>query len=161
MDIGAGSLRDSFYLMEQFKKIIAIDNANCFLENEYNNILSINISIDNFSLKENHFALVNAYQVTQYIEKSRVQKLFNRIYHSMVDEGILVVTFIGDRDEWNFSSMSKFSCFTKEEVLKILECYKIMYLDEKEYNAPSLLSAQKKWHVFHVIAKKILTEGGS
>lgn len=159
LDLGAGALNDSKYLLELgFKEVIAVD-----IEGDSNLISDISkkykdafifekIKIEDYSFLENNFNLINAQFVLSFIKKERIVKVFDDIKKSLRNEGIFVGQFFGLKDSW--SGRKNISTYSEEDVRQFLRDFEILYLEEEEKDGSTAMGVQKHWHILNFIVKK-------
>lgn len=156
LDLGAGALNDSKYLLEQgFLKVIAVDQ----IENK--EILS-NISdkrllfkkedIRDFSFSQDEFDLINAQFVLFFLNKESIKKIFFEIKKALSEDGIFVGQLLGLRDSW--SNILGVTLLTKEEVEELLSDFEVIHFLEEENDKEVVDGGLKHWHIFHFIVKK-------
>jgi len=158
LDLGAGALNDSMYLLEQgFEHVTAVDKApiaqtraDTLSLDHFEYVIS---SFVDFIFPKEQFNLVNAQYALPFTPPETFSKVFEKIKSSLTNNGVFVGQFFGVKDEWNTSD-SQLSFHTKEEVLALVSDMEIIKLDEQEYEGTLVSGQQKHWHVFHVIAKK-------
>jgi len=156
IDLGAGALNDSKYLLDYgFKKVIAVDNEeNLDLINKINNkdFVFKKMAIEDYNFLENKFSLINAQFVLPFIKKEKINQKIDNIKDSLEDGGIFVGQFFGVRDGWH--SKLGVSVYTEEEVKNFLTNLDIAYFQEEEKDGQTAMDGEKHWHLFHFIAKK-------
>lgn len=65
---------------------------------------------------------------------------------------ILYGNFLGKEDGWNNNKYLAF--FSKEQILKYFEDFKIIYYAEKKFFKDTVIEKNKYFHVFEIYAKK-------
>lgn len=60
--------------------------------------------------------------------------------------------FLGKEDGWNNKKYLTF--FSKEQILKYFEDFKIIYYAEKKFFKDTVIEKNKYFHVFEIYAKK-------
>lgn len=156
LDLGAGALNDSKYLLEQgFLKVIAVDQ----IENKeiLNSITDKRLlfkkeDIKDFSFSQDKFDLINAQFVLFFLNKENIKKIFFEIKKALNKDGIFVGQLLGLRDGWsNFPGVTVLS---KKEVEEFLSCFEIIHFLEEEKDKKTVDGSLKHWHIFHFIVKK-------
>ena len=159
LDLGAGTLRDTRFLLEQgFGKVIAMDGEEIF-EDFANEIdddrLETDVSnFENFDFQENTYDLINAQYSLPFMDKEYFDVVIEKIKKSLKINGIFVGTFFGDNDGWNNETSKTENFQTKEEIETMFEDFEILELLEKEEDKPAVNEKIKHWHTFHITAKK-------
>lgn len=157
LDLGAGALNDSKYLLSQgFKKVIAIDKFDVAAQVAENlpkeNFEYVISSFEEYSFPKNTFDLVNAQYALPFISPSHFDAVFSDILHSVKKGGIITGQFFGDRDEWKNESNMTF--LTKLQTSEYLKSLKIIFFEEEERDKKTARGEMKHWHVFHFIGEK-------
>jgi hypothetical protein len=158
LDVGAGALVDSVYLLEQgFRLVVALD------ADETSRELSTTItdlhfifehkSFLEYQYKEFSYDLVTGQYAFSFIPSDEFLQVFSAIQASVKRGGILVGNIFGDRDGWNKDGDYK-TFLTKEECLKYFSNWEILHFEEKERDDETALGVPKHWHEFDIIARK-------
>lgn len=154
VDLGCGAGNESVYLLKHGYKVISIDrqlNRSFILdrldESEKNNVTFIESDFKDLIIPKSDCVI--AMFSIPFCAKEYFNELWDKIYKSLNNNGYFVGQLFGDRDAWKDENWV--NTFSKEEVLKKLNKYEIILLDEIEYVRES---DGKKWHYFNVIAKK-------
>lgn len=158
LDLGAGTLVESVYLLEQGFNVTAIDSSpetKKFAEGLDSDKFELIITqFNDFDLKENNYDLVNAQYALPFHGPVGFLDFINKIIKSLKKDGLFVGQFFGIKDSWN-TKESILVFHTKEDVLEMLNGLETIEFIEEEKDGPSASGVQKHWHVFHFIAKKI------
>ncbi|HEX5430094.1 MAG TPA: class I SAM-dependent methyltransferase [Patescibacteria group bacterium] len=157
LDLGAGALNDTRYLLKQGFSVLAIDKEQ-LPKDVLKNITSAKFvfkkkQFEQFEIPRNRFDLVNAQYSLPFVNKNNFARLWPKIVNSLRQGGIFTGQFFGIGDDWNDKS-GKMSFFDREGVLKKLEFFHIISLKETKKIAPLALGGSKFWHLFNIIAKK-------
>lgn len=157
LDIGAGSLIDSKYLLEQGFEVTAFDNSPPFAD------LAAAITnpkfqyqvcdFNDFEYQPNHYDLASAMYSLPFCNPAYFNEVFSKIKNSLTKDGIFCGQFFGINDEWNGHKNLIFH--TKNQVLELLSDLEIVYLDEFEKDRNLANGTPKHWHAFDIIARKI------
>ena len=156
LDLGAGALNDSKYLLEQgFKHVTAVDKEN-LAENLMGDLpkdqLSYSISsFEDFNFPEDTFDLINAQFSLPFIQPSEFQRVFSSMKQSLKPAGIFVGQLFGVNDDW--SKNPNMSFHTREQVGQLLAGMEVVELKEEEKDEKPVVGKLKHWHVFHIIAR--------
>lgn len=158
LDLGAGALIDSKYLLDQgFKHVIALDAEN-IAQDIFNTLsqdrLEYKIStFDNYEFPENTFDLINAQYALPFNPKATFNQMFEKLKKSLKKDGVFTGQFFGEKDSWNTSD-TRLTFHTCKEAWKLLEGLEVLVFNEEEQDERPAIGDLKHWHVFHVIAKK-------
>jgi len=157
LDLGAGTLRDSKYLLAQgFEEVVAVDSEEqirTFAE-DIDNLEIIISRFEDLNLKENSYDLINAQYSLPFMQKEFFLDFLDKIKLSLKDNGIFVGTFFGVNDSWNSNEYKTEIFNTKEELLGIFEGFEVIEFLEKEEDKPAVNEEIKHWHTFHITVKK-------
>ena len=137
LDLGAGTLRDTRFLLEQgFEKVIAMDGEEMFEDfaKEINDdrLETCVSNFEDFDYKENTYDLINAQYSLPFMNKEYFDVVIEKIKKSLKINGIFVGTFFGDKDGWNNKTSRTENFQTKEEIEMMFEDFEILELLEKE-----------------------------
>jgi len=155
LDIGAGALNDSRYLIEMgFGKVIALDIEEVpELSKDFdNNIFTFQkIAIEDYDFPNNAFDLINAQFVLPFVSGNEIERVMIDMKKSLHTGGLLVGQFFGPKDSW--SNRKDVTVFTKKEVEEFLKGLDIIFFEEEESDKKTPLESEKHWHTFHFIAR--------
>lgn len=158
LDLGAGALNDSAYLLEQnFNHVTAVDKvlvatevAESFPKNQFEYIES---TFESFSFPTNSFNLINAQFALPFILPEEFTRVFIAMKDSLKEGGVLTGQFFGDRDEWKTRPGMTFK--TRIEAEELLQDFKVISFKEEEMDAKTAMGSMKHWHIFHFIVQKL------
>ena len=158
LDLGAGALNDSRYLIENgFNNVTAVDAtpmgkdiAATLPTDKFSYIIS---AFDQFDFLSETYDLVNAQYALPFFGKVGFEAFIEKIISSLKLDGIFVGQFFGNRDEWNTPDSNR-SFQTIEEAQQLLSGLEIIEFTEEEKEGTTAIAKQKHWHVFHFIARK-------
>jgi len=163
LDVGAGNLRDTKYLLEQGFTVTALDPDPMSIkraeELHHPLLQAVQEVVGKWNAPDNHFSLINAQGILFHFPPERFRHVMQKLYKALKTGGVLCAEFLGTNDTWNHSN-TEMTFLTKEELIAILEDYEIEVLDELERDGTSAASQidgkdeLKHWHVFKVIAVK-------
>lgn len=159
LDLGAGSLNDSEYLLEQeFKKVTAVDSDPLVLQfaKEINNsnLTCIVSTFDKFNFPSSEYDLVSAQFSLPFNPLRTFEEVFFKIKASLKKGGIFTGQLFGVRDTWNDNS-GKMTFHTQKQAEKLFSNMEVLHFVEDERDNKTALGQQKHWHIFHFIVKKI------
>lgn len=159
LDLGAGALMDSKYLLEQgFEQVMAIDSDPAFVSYA-EKIKDPRFryeckSICNYELKGETYDLVNAQWSLPYIAPVDFEETMKRIMTSIKSGGVFTGIFYGDRDEQILPQGVKITRVTKEGLLSLFSRFEIIKFIETEEDKESAMGKLKHFHEFGIIARK-------
>ena len=153
LDLGAGALVESKYLLSLGFNVIAVDQEK-FPEEIANDKFSfIQSSFKNYKFPKGGFDLITAQFSLPFNGKEGFSELWNKIISSLKNNGVFVGQLFGENDEWNVSG-SKLVFHSRKEVEKLLTGLEIIKLEEIHKDRILSNGKAKHWHVFHIIARK-------
>lgn len=158
LDLGAGAMNDSRYLLDQgFKKIISVDAEPRFLdfckELQSNRLTCIVSTFEKFDFPKEEYDIINAQFALPFNPPQTFNAVFTKIKESLKKDGILVGQFFGIKDDWAKNNPDM-TFHSRKEVEKLLEDLEIIKLDEVEKDDKTALGPAKHWHLFNIIARK-------
>lgn len=160
LELGAGSPKDSIYLLEKGFEVTAVDKApgskKLFSGLESNkNFKFISSSFSEFEFEKDKYTLISAQRSLPFINsEEELKKVFGNIKNSLKTGGVFVGHLFGTNDTWCKKGRSM-TFVTKEEVETLLEGMEIKELIELEEDSPTANGDPHHWHMFDIIAVKI------
>lgn len=155
LDLGAGALQDSEYLLEQgFKEVVAVDSEPSVQnKSNYNEHLQIVISsFEDFNFPTDSFDLVNAQYSLPFTNPQHFERVLAAVKNSLKKEGVFVGQLFGNRDGWNQNGSMTF--LTKEEATNLIENMEVIKFSEEEKDGKTAAGEDKHWHIFNLILRK-------
>lgn len=157
LDLGAGALTDTKYLLENdFKKVVAVDSEPSIADRgeQINDPrLEINVNrFENFEFAQNTFDLINAQFSLPFTHPTSFEDVFVKVKNSLKQGGIFVGQLFGDRDEW--ANDPKITFHTREQALELLSDLEVIEFNEEEKDGTTASGSKKHWHFFRVLAQK-------
>lgn len=160
VDLGCGTGADTLFLLEQGWHVFAMDAEEKAIE--ITRLKTKNIQRDHLTTTVSSFTnfafpsdvtLINASFSLPFCDPVEFPLVWEKITSHLAQGGRFSGQFFGDRDEW--AKIPNRTHFTKEEVLDLLkEHFSIEVFYEQEKSSLTTEGTLKKWHVFHVVAKK-------
>lgn len=160
LDLGAGILQDTKYLLEEgFEKVIAVD-IESGLEDRVKELKDERVeyyasAFDEFLYPKDSYDLVTSQWSLPLSPPDTFESMFARIKDSLKKGGIFTGQFFGTNDEWNTpENAQKMTFLSKSQVEKLLGDMEVISLNEQEKDGTIASGKEKHWHVFYVIARK-------
>ena len=150
LDLGAGALNDSKYLILLGFKVIAVDGEE-LVKIDSDKFVFNKTKIEAYNFPENTFDLVSAQFVLPFIKREDISRILSDIKKSLKPEGIFTGQFFGDRDSWN--KLAHVCVFNNEEVKELLNDFEEILIREEERDGKIASGETKHWHIFHFIVK--------
>ncbi|WP_062059464.1 hypothetical protein [Aquimarina longa] len=159
IDLGCGNGIDTFALLQDQWKVLAIDQQNESLQRIKENTpviykeqlqLDLN-SFENITTLPNS-QLINASFSLPFCHPNYFEKIWHIITLSIIQKGFFSGHFFGINDSW--SSKPEMTFHTLQQVKELLSDFKIIHHKEIEKKGKTISGKEKYWHVFHVVAQK-------
>lgn len=156
LDLGAGALNNSKYLLEQdFKHVTAVDQENIapeiaggLSEKKFTYFTS---GFDNFSFSPDTFDFISAQYSLPF--STALDDLVAKIIKALKPGGIFTGQFFGIKDEWNKTG-SGMSFVSREHIEELFLGLEVLELREEEKDEAPVIGKIKHWHIFHFIVRK-------
>jgi SAM-dependent methyltransferase len=153
LDLGAGALVDSKYLLLNGFNVVAVDQEK-FNEQIQNDKFSfIQSSFNDYEFSRAQFDLITAQFSLPFNGNDGFIELWGKIIASLKSNGIFVGQFFGQNDQWNVPG-SELVFHSKKEVDNLLMGLEILKLEEVEEDSKLANKKFKHWHIFHFIVRK-------
>ncbi|MBL1434435.1 methyltransferase domain-containing protein [Candidatus Wolfebacteria bacterium] len=158
LDLGAGSLNDTKFLLKKGFDVVAVDSNKKVKELAKHlpkENFEMNVSsFDKYDFKKNSFNIVNAQYALPFNSPKTSNKVISDIKNSIKSNGIFVGQFFGIEDDW--SDIKSMTFHALEDVESFFEKNWVVHkLEEEKQFKKTAAGKDKYWHVFHVIAQKI------
>jgi hypothetical protein len=151
LDLGCGAFRDSKLLLKYFEFVEAMDYTE-FKPIPKGVIFTKSTFKDyNFNL----YDLINSQFALPFAGKY-FPIVWKRICKSLIQDGIFVGQFFGDKDEWKekkFKTKRGIIFHTQKQVEILLTDFEIIYFKEIKKRKRLISGEMKNWHYFNIIAK--------
>ncbi len=156
LDVGAGSLRNTKYLLERGFRVVAVDKDE-FIESsakEINNddLSAFCVDITEWDFPENEFDLVIAINSLPFLHPNNFEKVFEKIKCSLKPGGVFCFTLFGNKDSWATNTERTF--FSRNEVEELISDMNTHLFVEEEEDGKSIRGDDKHWHIFKIIVQK-------
>jgi SAM-dependent methyltransferase len=156
LDLGAGSLRNSKYLLKEGFAVTAVDK-DPFMEEEAAGLNDAKIgthvcTYGDYDFPESAFDLVVAINSLPFESPAAYPDIFNKMLGSMRSGAVLCMTFFGPSDGW--AARPEMTFHSREDIETLCSGLGIISLDEIEEDSKTIKGDAKHWHVFQLIARK-------
>lgn len=157
LDLGAGALADSKYLLEQgFAVVTAVDKEALATEKtelpQSSKFEYVILPFEEFNFTQDAYDLVNAQFSLPFIIPEVFESVFANICSSLCTDGIFTGQLFGDRDEWNTNINMTFH--QKQKAKDLFTNFELIAFTEKEHDSKTALGLLKHWHIYNFIARK-------
>jgi tellurite methyltransferase len=159
VDLGSGSGRDTIEIIRRGWPVLAVDAAFEAIEGlKSRSDLPGGASIETqLSRYENMILprcdLVNAGFSLPLCPKRAFAAVWQNIVATLKPGGRFSGQLYGDRDDW--AGNSEMTHLAPSEVLDLLQPFEIEYLKEEEDDSVTPRGGAKRWHIFHIVARKL------
>lgn len=152
LDLGAGGLRDTKYLVKCGFQVDAVD-IQFTSKPRLMGVSYFEQPFHRFKFPSKRYDVVNFQYSLPFGKKGTFGGVWKKLTRSVKNDGVIVGQLFGKDDEWNTPS-SQMTFHTKKEVLELLTLFKIVYFKEERKRKMTLAKKNKRWHIFHIIARK-------
>lgn len=155
LDLGAGSLRNTSYLVQAGFHVDAVDKDPVMLTaaKKINSIKlsTAQVSYSDFSFVKGKYDLVVAVNSLPFASPEEFPELWRKILGSLAPEGVFCGTFFGPTDTWA-ATHKNMTFNSKQEVESLLQSLRVIELIEREFDGSDIRGNQKHWHILEVMA---------
>jgi SAM-dependent methyltransferase len=159
VDLGAGTGRDTLYLLKNGWHVMAVDFAKKGLsilhkrvEDKYANNLQIRVDDITTMQYPDNIDLINASYTLPYIPPENFLKTWQAITQHLRSGGIFAGHFFGPKDD--SAKSPTITIVTRDQLNCLLSDYKIIYLNEDESDETTVAGRKKHWDSWEVVAVK-------
>jgi SAM-dependent methyltransferase len=159
LDIGAGGLNDTKFLIEKGFHVTAFDQESFTSEIAQglpvDNITSVIKPFSEYSFPENSFDFITSQLSLPFQTKEEFLVLFPKIVLSLKENGVFAFDLFGNKDDWNKAGLKDRFFVEKSDIDSLLQNYKnIIKSEEKEWDGRTAAGQTKHWHTFEIILRK-------
>ena len=156
LDMGAGALKDSKFLLEQGFEVTALDREPAVFDEvarlSNDKIHAIIQSFEDFDFPIAAYDVVYAMSSLPFVRPEEFPHVFHSIKKSLKPGGVFTGVFFGPDDDWSTDATMTFH--TRQQVAELFDGFEIKKLIERMDHGQTAEGVPKTWHVFLVIAKK-------
>jgi cyclopropane fatty-acyl-phospholipid synthase-like methyltransferase len=163
LDVGAGALNDTKYLLSLGFTVKAVD-YNPSVHNLATDINSQRLSVEVSSLEDynppkNTFNYINAMFTLPFVKPEYFKEVFGRLYESLADNGIMAFQLFGDKDQWaDTTGEDRFhvnmTFLDKDQVFDLLKGKNVIKNEEVLEETKLAVGGYRNSHEFRIILKK-------
>ena len=159
IDLGAGALTDTRYLLEQgFAQVTALDlaanaqaTADSFPPDRFTYAIS---SFEDFDFPVAGYDVINAHYALPFIHPEAFDRVFTAILGALRPGGLLVGQLFGEEDSWAGTPGMTFHSEARARAL--LSGHRLLHFEvENDPHSKTLSGKSKHWHAFHLIAQRV------
>lgn len=156
LDLGAGALSDSIYLLnEGFAYVTAVDAeplaseiAHTLPSEKFEYVIE---KMEAFQFPTHEYDLVTAQYALPFVHPDQFETVWSRLTESLKEGGVVVGQLFGNRDGWCDKNTMTFLTRTAAEGL--FDDLNVLEFEEEEVDKATAAGIMKHWHVFHFIAR--------
>jgi len=159
VDLGAGEGRDTQELLERGWRVLAIDGSQAGIDLLHerpglSNHPNLTTRVSTFETLGDlpKVRLLNASFSIPFCHPDHFGRFWKELTGAIEPGGRFAGQLFGDRDSW--ASIPDRSHQTREEAQALLAGFDLEMFDEEERDKQDYQGIEKRWHVFHVVARK-------
>ncbi len=160
-DLGAGTGRDTLFLLQQGWDVLALDAEQLSIDIILNRVdvsylNSLEVMVIPFSemILPAELDLINASYSLPFCKPQDFSQCWRKIIDHLAIGGRFSGQFFGEKDEW--ATNPDLTIHSYEKMLQLFEDqFVIEYLQIEDGFIPCANGKMKHWHVYHLVAKKI------
>lgn len=159
VDLGAGTGRDTLYLLKNHWKVLAIDYSQKAIDilltrvkNTKLNNLEVQVADMTQIILPKSINLVNASYSLPFIKPKDFPTVWKNIVQRIPQEGLFTGNFFGSEDD--YARYKNVTILNKSQVYALFKGFKILYIHEDKGYSPDSTGANKQWDVWNVVAIK-------
>ena len=157
VDLGCGSGRDTFELLRRGWRVLAVDAEQEGIERL---LATDGLELDRLEVCVARFQdalwpaaeLVNASFALPFCPPAAFPAVWEQIVESLPPGGRFSGQLFGERDGW--CDQPELTFHTRAEAEELLAGFELERFDEVEEDGSTVLGEPKRWHLFHVVARK-------
>lgn len=158
LDLGAGNLIESKYLLEEgFKHVTAVDRSpkiEVFKDEIKDPGLEVKReSFADFEFSKEKYDLINAQFSLPFYGEKDFPAFMEKIINSLKPGGVFAGHLFGKNDGWNVGG-SGMAFHTKEEIEALFQGVEVIRFKEMELDGKESSGKLKHWHIFTFVVRK-------
>lgn len=160
IDMGCGTGRDTFHLLEQGFRVSAFDAEPAALARNARHKPGLNPVLAEFHTFDYHPAsLINASSSLFFCEAVHFDDVWHHIRHSLHPRGLFCGQLLGRDDSW--TTLDRFQGVTIDtiDLDTLFDGFEILHTHERNEPGTTALGKPKHWHYWTVIARKEALDG--
>jgi trans-aconitate methyltransferase len=157
MDIGAGSLNSTRYLLSTGFTVHAIDTdpytAELAAELDDPRLTMDCADVLDVPVPKRRLDLIVAIHVLHLLSRRGIDAIVPRLVDGLAEGGVLCATFVGVRDTWAATPW-RATALGRAEMVDLMSDLSVIRLDELEYDGVNVLGQRKHWHTLRCLLRK-------
>jgi tellurite methyltransferase len=157
LDLGAGSGRDTRYLLAHGFEVTAVDASVYAVDRlsalRDDRLRIVHSTFEAFPFEPQTYDLISAQFALPFVPEPAFSAVFARIMEALHPGGVFAGQFFGVNDQWNTTD-SRMTFVTRARAEKLLRGLDVVELREEDTDGHTADGSPKHWHVYHVLARE-------
>jgi trans-aconitate methyltransferase len=157
LDIGAGSLNSTRYLLSAGFTVHAVDadpyTAELAAQLDNRRLAMHCADVLDVPVPHRTFDLIVAIHILHLLPRRDLDTIVPRLVSGLADGGVLCATFVGIRDTWAATPW-RATALRRDEIVDLISDLSVIRLDELEYDGVNVLGQRKHWHTQRCLLRK-------
>lgn len=157
LDLGAGPLNDTRFLLEAGFSVDAVDrdpHSLSLAQSLHHPCLNfLHADMRDIRIAAGAYQLIVAIHVLPFLPRADLPRIASAISDGLSEDGILCCTFLGLDDSWS-QNRQQMTFVSHSEVRGLFSRLRPIFLSERKYNGTDATDEQKHWHVLRCIFQK-------
>jgi tellurite methyltransferase len=157
LDLGAGAGNDTRFLLARGFHVTAVDADPAAIRRLRtigdDRLTVVQATFEEFDFGSDRYDLISAQLALPFLERASFNAVFARLLAALAPGGLFCGDLWGERDDWN-TPESGLSFLPREEVMRLLEGYEIVEMQEDESSVDLVDGGTRHAHAFDIIARR-------
>ena len=157
LDVGAGPLNDSLFLLRAGLSVDAVDTDSHThsLASELSapRLSVVHADIRDVRIPAGAYALIVAIHVLPFLPRTDLRRTLSAMIDGLCDGGVLCCTFLGPHDSWA-RTRPRMTFVSHAEVSSLLSRLQPLVFSEHRYHGANAKGEPKHWHVLRCISRR-------
>lgn len=159
LDLGAGALKDTKHLLRLGYDVTAVDSAAALPGMAAvvgsDKLRAVVSTFDAYEYEQGAYDVISAMYALPFNPPETFDAMFARVKSALAPGGILTCQLFGPEDQW--SADPRMTFHARAQVEALLADLETLFLDERRWDGKLADGRPKHWHVFDVIARKVVS----
>lgn len=161
VDIGAGYLNETRYLLQKGYAVTAIDKNP--LPEELKDLVTPNLlytqcDFNTYNFEPSSIDFLIALHSLFFVDPKNFDSFFIKLLESLKPNGVIVGDILGLHDSWLTAAKRPMTFITQDKIIELIKMttvsYDIISLQDKEWNGAQYDGTLKHWHTIEFIIKR-------